>query len=168
MSADLTRRIVVLRHAKSDHPLGTADHDRPLAERGQRDAKAAGRWLADRGITLDLCLCSTATRTRQTWECAAGELPQQPATVYEDRIYDASYAELVALLRETPEDVGTVLVIGHNPGMHALADTLAGGLVDHFPTSAIAVISFGGSWRDVEDGVGTLDEVWTPRESATR
>ena len=172
MSTETTRRIVLLRHAKSDHPVGMSDHERPLAERGRRDAPAAGRWLVESGIVPDLCLCSTATRTRETWKLAARELPKHPTTVYEDRIYDASHRALVTLLQETGDEVETVVLVGHNPGMHYLAVGLAGDQVegdgmatprDGFPTSAIAVLSFDGSWANVDDGVGRLEKFWTPR-----
>jgi phosphohistidine phosphatase len=169
-----TRRIVLLRHAKSDHPEGMTDWDRPLAERGRRDAPAAGRWLAERGITPDLCVCSPAARTRETWKLAAHELPHRPATVYEERVYDASHSTLLALLRETPDDVRTLLLVGHNPGMHSLATELAGdsapgspslseSIRDNFPTCAIAVLTFTGPWTNVADGIGDLEDFWTPR-----
>ena len=172
MSTETTRRIVLLRHAKSDHPVGMGDHERPLAERGRNDAPAAGRRLTESGIVPDLCLCSTATRTRETWKLAARELPKHPTTVYEDRIYDASHRALVALVQETSDEVGTLVVVGHNPGMHYLAVGLAGAPAegdgpalprDEFPTSAIAVLSFTGPWAEVEDGIGKLELFWTPR-----
>ncbi|MGW6455810.1 SixA phosphatase family protein [Streptomyces sp. NPDC055078] len=167
-----SRRIVLLRHAKADWPQ-VSDHDRPLAERGRKDAPVAGRRLADTGIALDLALCSTAARTRETWKLAVQELPDRPRTVYEERLYEASLGEIIALLNEVPDDVSNLLVIGHNPGMHALADALAGEAVgDHlprmnrsgFPTSAFAVIGFSGSWKTVEHGVGTLLDYWTPHD----
>ena len=79
------------------------------------------------GIAPDLTLCSTAARTRETWKLAVHELPHRPKTVYEERLYEASLGELIALLNEVPDDINDLLVIGHNPGVHALADALAGG-----------------------------------------
>ncbi|MET9888139.1 histidine phosphatase family protein [Streptomyces sp. NPDC006430] len=172
MSADTPRRIVLLRHAKADWPE-VSDHDRPLAERGRHDAPAAGLKLAETGITFDLALCSTAVRTRETWKLAVQELPHRPRTVYEERLYDASPGELIALLNETSDEVTDLLVIGHNPGMHALADALAGSAQGDtltrmsrtgFPTGALAIVSFTGSWKSVEHGVGTLLDYWTPQE----
>ncbi|WP_406057197.1 histidine phosphatase family protein [Streptomyces sp. NBC_01077] len=170
MSVDTPRRIVLLRHAKADWNE-ESDHERPLAERGRADAPVAGRRLAASGLTFDLALCSTATRTRETWKLAVQELPQRPKTVYEDRLYEASLGELIALLNETSDEVSDILVIGHNPGMHALADALAseadGDLLARmnrsgFPTSAFAVLTFNGSWKSLEHGVGHLVEFWTP------
>ncbi|MCY0917774.1 MULTISPECIES: SixA phosphatase family protein [unclassified Streptomyces] len=170
MSADTSRRIVLLRHAKAEWSDGS-DHERPLAERGRHDAPAAGRKLAQTGIAFDLALCSTAARTRETWKLAVQELPHRPKTTYEERLYEASPGELIALLNETSDDVADLLVIGHNPGMHALADALSGSAEadalsrmhrSAFPTSALAVVSFTGSWKSVEHGVGTLLDYWTP------
>ncbi|MYV90667.1 histidine phosphatase family protein [Streptomyces sp. SID1034] len=170
MSVDTPHRIVLLRHAKADWPE-VSDHDRPLAERGRADAPAAGRRLAESGIALDLALCSSAVRTRETWKLAVHELPQRPRTVYEERMYEASLGELIALVNETPEDVSDLLLIGHNPGMHAMADALAGDAEGDalsrmnrsgFPTSSIAVLTFNGSWKSVEHGVATLVDFWAP------
>ncbi|MFJ6013678.1 SixA phosphatase family protein [Streptomyces sp. NPDC092952] len=170
MSVDTPRRIVLLRHAKAEWSQDS-DHERPLAERGRKDAPVAGRRLAGTGIDLDLALCSTAARTRETWKLAVHEMPRRPRTVYEERLYEASLGELIALVNETPEDVRDLLVIGHNPGMHALADALAGEAEGDalarmnrsgFPTSAFAVVEFNGSWKGVEHGVGKLVEYWTP------
>jgi phosphohistidine phosphatase len=172
MSVDTPRRIVLLRHAKADWPQ-VSDHERPLADRGRKDAPVAGRRLAETGITFDLALCSTAVRTRETWKLAVHELPQRPRTVYEERLYEASLGDLIALLNETSDDVNDLLVIGHNPGMHALADALAGRAEGDtlsrmsrggFPTSAFAVVEFTGSWKSVEHGVGTLTAYWAPHD----
>ncbi|GAA3069807.1 phosphohistidine phosphatase [Streptomyces olivoverticillatus] len=170
MSAEPTRRIVLLRHAKADWP-DVDDHERPLADRGRQDAPAAGRWLAGSGIVPELALCSTSLRTRETWKLAVHELPQRPRTVYEERLYEASLGELIALLNEVSDDVRDVLLVGHNPGMHGLADALAGSAENEllprmnrsgFPTAAVAVLTFTGSWKTVEHGVGHLAAFWAP------
>lgn len=166
----MPRSIVLLRHAKADWP-DVADHDRPLADRGRKDAPAAGEWLAGHGIAPQLALCSTAVRTRETWRLVAPHLPHRPRTLYEDRLYDASPGEIVAVVNEVPDETQDLLVVGHNPGMHAVADLLAAdsedaeaaaGLSRGFPTSGIAVIRFVGSWKSVEPGVGTLSSFWGP------
>lgn len=172
MSVAEPRRIVLFRHAKADWPQ-VSDHERPLAERGRKDAPVAGRKLADSGIPFDLALCSTAARTRETWKLAVHELPHRPRTVYEERLYEASPGELIAVLNETPDDVQNVVLIGHNPGVQGLADILAGGAegdartrMDRrgFPTSAFAVLTYSGSWKALEPGVGTLADYWAPSE----
>ncbi|GAA2666067.1 SixA phosphatase family protein [Streptomyces aculeolatus] len=171
MSAGTPRSIVLLRHAKADWAQDS-DHERPLAERGRADAPAAGDFLAAHDIDPDLTLCSSAKRTRETWKLVVGKLPRRPRTVYEERLYEASLGELIQVLNEVPDDVSTLLVIGHNPGMHGLADALAGSaegdtlsrLSRGFPTSGVAVVEFAGSWKSVEHGVGRLTEFWTPHQ----
>ncbi|MDF3302230.1 SixA phosphatase family protein [Streptomyces tropicalis] len=172
MSVAEPRRIVLFRHAKADWPQVT-DHERPLAERGRMDAAVAGRRLADSGIPLDLALCSTAHRTRETWKLAVHELPHRPKTVYEERIYEASPGELIAVLNEIPDDVQSVVVIGHNPGIHGLAEVLSGSAEGDarermgrrgFPAAAFAVLSCDGSWKSLEPGAAALVDYWAPSE----
>ncbi len=160
----------MLRHAKAEWAQ-ESDHERPLADRGRKDAPVAGRWLAGAGLVPDLTLCSTAVRTRETWKLVVSELPQRPRTVYDERIYEASLGELIALLNETDDEVRDLLLVGHNPGVHALADALAGEAEGDllprmnrsgFPTSAVAVLTFDGSWKSVEHGVGWLTAFWAP------
>lgn len=157
MSAETPRRIVVLRHAKADWPA-VADHDRPLTDRGRRDAPFGGQWLAGAGIIPDLTLCSTAARTRETWKLVAHELPQRPKTVYEERLYEATTGELITLINQTPDETRDLMLVGHNPGVQALTESLAGsaegdtlGQVRRgFPTASVAVLSFTGEWKAVE------------------
>ncbi|MQY33434.1 hypothetical protein SRB17_13950 [Streptomyces sp. RB17] len=172
MSAAEPRSIVLLRHAKADWPQ-VSDHERPLAERGRKDAAVAGRKLADTGITFDLALCSTANRTRETWKLAVHELAHRPKTVYEERVYEASPGELIAVLNETPDDVRNVILIGHNPGVHGLADILSGAAEGDardrmnsrgFPAAGFALLSFDGPWKGLEPGVATLRDYWAPAE----
>jgi phosphohistidine phosphatase len=172
MSVAEPRRIVLFRHAKADWPQ-VSDHERPLAERGRKDAAVAGRKLADTGIPFDLALCSTATRTRETWKLAVHEFPHRPKTVYEERLYEASPGELIALLNETPDDSQNVLLVGHNPGVQGLADILSGQsegetkerMSRHgFPAAAFAVVSFTASWKSLEPGMGRLLDYWAPTE----
>ncbi|GAA3795915.1 histidine phosphatase family protein [Streptomyces chiangmaiensis] len=149
------------------------DRERPLADRGRKDAPVAGRKLADTGIHFDLALCSTATRTRETWKLAVPELPHRPKTVYEERLYEASPGELIALLNETPDDVRNVILIGHNPGIQGLAEVLAEAADDEarermsrrgFPAAAFAVLGFDAEWKSLEPGTATLIDYWAPSE----
>ncbi|MEU8590669.1 histidine phosphatase family protein [Streptomyces sp. NPDC048664] len=172
MSSAEPRRIVLFRHAKADWPQ-VPDHERPLADRGRMDAAVAGRKLADAGIPFDLALCSTATRTRETWKLAVQELEHRPKTVYEERIYEASPGELIALLNETPDDARDAVLIGHNPGIQGLVEVLTGAAEDEareritrrgFPAAAFAVLSFDGTWKSLEPGTATLLDYWAPSE----
>jgi len=172
MSVAEPRRIVLFRHAKADWPQ-VADHERPLADRGRRDAPVAGRKLADSGIAFDLALCSTAARTRETWKLAVHELPHRPKTVYEERIYEASPGELIALLNEVPDEVRNLVLVGHNPGIEGLAEVLSGTAEEDarermtrrgFPAAAFAVLTFDGSWKSLEPGTASLVDYWAPSE----
>ncbi|MCX5523203.1 histidine phosphatase family protein [Streptomyces bobili] len=172
MSVAEPRRIVLFRHAKADWPQVT-DHERPLADRGRQDAAVAGRKLTDSGIAVDLALCSTATRTRETWKLAVHELPHRPKTVYEERIYEASPGELIALLNEVPDEVRDLVLVGHNPGIEGLAEVLSGTAEEDarermtrrgFPAAAFAVLTFDGSWKSLEPGTASLVDYWAPSE----
>jgi phosphohistidine phosphatase len=164
------RRLVLLRHAKSDWP-DVADHDRPLAKRGRRDAPAVGRWLGEAGYGPDAVVCSTARRAQETWELAAGGLlaavPGAAPTVrYEPRVYEASVLGLLMLVREFPPEWETALVVGHNPGMAELTVGLADPPPDPpaaFPTAAVAVLGLPGPWADAGPGEARLLCFRTPR-----
>jgi len=157
------RRLVLLRHAKSDWP-DVADHDRPLAKRGRRDAPAVGRWLAASGYAPDAVICSTARRARETWELVADGLlkaaPDAPPAVrYEPRVYDATVLGLLMLVREFPAEWRTALLVGHNPGMAELTAGLADPSSDPpsaFPTAAVAVLAVPGAWADTAPGEAGL------------
>jgi phosphohistidine phosphatase len=165
------RTLLVLRHSKSAYPEDTADVDRPLSDRGRRDAAKAGRWLLDQGLTPDLVVCSTAERARETWDLVSDQLSwaDEPGMVrYDPRIYEASPGDLLTVIQETPDEVSILALIGHNPGSAELAFALAGHRELSFPTSAVAVIGLHGGWADVAPGAGTLDTVWTPKGGSVR
>ena len=124
MAPDPTRRLILLRHAKSDWP-DVPDQDRPLAKRGRRDAPRIGRWLHEHGYQPDVAVVSAAARTRQTWDLVAPELGGSPAVRFEPRAYAASALTLLYLAQELPERYRTALLIGHNPGLSELATSLA-------------------------------------------
>ncbi len=143
--------LILLRHAKSDWSGHESDHDRPLAKRGRRQAPEAGRWLAVNVDSIDLAVVSTAQRARTTWDLASDELEQPPRTRHDDDAYAASLSELLDIVRHLDEALGTVVLVGHNPGIEALAETLTGETVP-MPTSALAVIELTSTW----DGAGRV------------
>jgi len=170
MTDDGERRLVLLRHAKSDWPLGIEDVERPLAERGRRDAAAAGPELARLGI--DAVLCSPARRTRETWRLVSAGLDPVPPVRVVRELYGADPEELVDVVRMVPPGVGTVLVIGHEPTMSGTASRLAGPESDagslarlktKYPTSAIAVLRLAGPWSELGLGNAVLEEFVVPR-----
>lgn len=161
------KRLIVMRHAKAAHRPGLADAERPLTGRGRKDAAAAGAWLASRGLTPDLVLCSPSLRTRQTWECLAPALASVPATGvwYEPRLYQADEEDMLDVVAGTPAEVPEVLVIGHNPAAEQVASSLTGRPALELPTSAIAVIGLGG-WARLAAAAGTAEAFWSPGSAA--
>jgi len=157
------RRLVLLRHAKSAWPE-VADHERPLAKRGRRDAPVMGRWLGESGYVPDAVICSTATRARETWDLAysgmtAAAPGAAPAVRYEPRVYEATVLGLLMLVREFDTGWRTALVVGHNPGLAELTVGLAGSGTEEphaFPTAFAAVLGLPGSWAEASPGEARL------------
>ncbi|MBS2963535.1 histidine phosphatase family protein [Actinocrinis puniceicyclus] len=173
-----TRHLLIMRHAKAAWPQ-VEDRLRPLADRGRRDAPAVGRWLRETalrldGFTLDRVVCSPARRTRETWELVAGELDAPPQPVYDGRVYAATAATLLTVLRETPPRVRGLVLVGHNPGMQSLAVALAHEdsgeplerILDKYPTSGVALFRVEGAWSRLLPGNALLTEFAVPRGAA--
>jgi phosphohistidine phosphatase len=165
------RTLLLLRHAKSDYPDGVADHERPLAKRGEREAGLAGDWLRANAPTVDAVLCSTATRTRQTLARTGIEAPTQ----FVDRLYDSTPGITLDVIGGVDElfgtDVRTLLVVGHEPTTSQLALGLAGDgdetaieqMMLKYPTSAIAVLGTDRPWQQLELRSATLIAFHVPR-----
>ena len=161
------KRLWLLRHLKSswDEP-GLADHDRPLAPRGRKAGKDVRQWAADHDVRPDLVLCSTAVRTRATFDLVAPALGT-PVVEFEGGIYHAWEADLVERLRVVAPDYEGVLMIGHNPGLHELAMLLAPPGPSAFPTGALAELRLGvDDWKDLQPGGAELVQLVIPRELA--
>jgi phosphohistidine phosphatase len=163
------RTLYLLRHAKSDWDDPTlADHDRPLAPRGRRNATALASHLETARIAPELIVCSSARRTRET---LAGILPTLDAETeirVEDELYAAGAVQLLERLRRVPADTASAMLIAHNPGLEDLAaqlDPSAGR--EPFPTGALETFALPG-WVALGPGGGVLTARWTPREGATR
>lgn len=147
------KRLTLLRHAKSapDSPTG-ADFDRPLNDRGRADAGHLGHKIRDLDLTFDLVLASPAQRVVETVEGVAGLSPQ-----YDHRIYDASTESLLDIVRSTDDQIGSLLLVGHNPGFEWLAARLTENEVEEMPTAALAEIELPVEhWREVAEGGGQL------------
>ena len=151
------RTLILLRHAKSDYPPGVADHDRPLAPRGRRDAPRAGEWIAQHCPVPDLVLVSSARRAQETWALASQSFPASTRVEEERRIYEAPLDVLERLVVGLDENLSTVVMVGHNPGLENLATALAtdgdpdalGRMAMKYPTSGIAVLEGHGAWADM-------------------
>jgi phosphohistidine phosphatase len=163
----MSRRLIVLRHAKATHKPGFADVDRPLTARGVRDADAAGQWLRARQMVPDLVLCSPSRRTRETWDRVAQALAGDGGGTgidvrYDARLYGADAGETLEILAEDPGDATTLLLVGHNPAAEQIAWRLTARGDLEFPTSALAVIDVS-DWDRLTAGAGTLRSLWTPK-----
>jgi phosphohistidine phosphatase len=169
-------RLMLLRHAKSEKAEpGLRDHERRLNDRGERDAETIGAYLARHGLLPDLVAVSTSQRTRQTWEHVAAMLSASPPASFEERLYNAGAEAILAVVKETKPAVRTLMVIGHNPGLHEGARLLiASGdvearerLNEGLPTTGLAVIDFAGKdWRKLHPHGGRLERFVTPRSLA--
>ena len=161
-----SRRLVLLRHAKSQWPEGVSDHERPLTDRGRRDATAAGRWLRahldDLGDRLDAVACSTARRARQTWALVAAELADPPEAAFDGAIYAAPPDALLAVVGDLPDDAATALLVGHNPGLQQLVGLLSGEDAE-MRTASVAALAWTGRWSDVTEHIASLEQNTTPR-----
>ena len=159
------RRVYLLRHAKSSwKDRSLADRDRPLAGRGRRAARAIADHLGAEGVRPELVLCSPARRARETLERVEGALGDEVEAVFEEGLYGASGAGRGCwrAFARSPE-VGSVLVIGHNPGLEQLALALASDgaelarMREKYPTAALATIDLPADrWSALERGGGEL------------
>ena len=165
-------RLLLLRHAKSSWDRAElADHDRPLAPRGQRAATAVGEHVRSLAEPPELVLCSSAARTVETLERIRFALPPTTSVTIDESLYGADADDLLARVLQLPSMVTSALLIGHNPGIGDLAVMLAGhgdgaalaAMRAKFPTAALANLVIDRPWSDVKAGVATLEEYWTPR-----
>ena len=166
------RRLILFRHAKAIRPTpGMRDLDRTLEDRGREDARIIGAYLARHGFVPARVVVSPSLRTRETWDHAATSF-KLPAATEDERLYEATPEDILAVITEVPAKIETLLLVGHNPGIHQLARILvATGDIDHreqlteeFPTSGLAVIDFAvDAWSKVHPQGGRLERFVSPR-----
>jgi phosphohistidine phosphatase len=163
------KRLYLLRHAKSSwKDTSLPDHDRPLAGRGRRAAKAIARHLSEHGIAPELVLCSSARRARETLDRIEPALGT-PAVRVERNLYAASAQALLERLRGVPDTVESVMLIGHNPGLQDLALDLARPsptaheLAAKYPTGALATLELSG-WHELDHSTAELVALVRPRD----
>lgn len=167
----MTRRLGLLRHAKSAYPVGIIDHERPLSTRGRRDAPVAGHVLRERLGDPDLVLVSSARRTQETWNLARLALVENVVEQTSERVYDASPGDVLDVIRSVPDAVKTLVVVGHVPGVSDLAILLAGSgdqaalaaMRQKFPTSGLACLDVVVPWQQLESSGGRLTSFDVPR-----
>jgi phosphohistidine phosphatase len=160
---------VLIRHAKA--AAGGPDADRPLTERGARDASAIGVWLGRAGLVPDRALVSPARRAAQTWELVDAAAAAREPAIVDVRIYDNTVEALLAVIRETPEGIGTLAVVGHNPSIAELAAVLDDGrgspeprraLDAGFGTGGVAVFTPATAFAEIAPGTATLTDFTRP------
>ena len=165
------RSLYLLRHAKSswDDP-SLSDHDRPLAPRGRRAVKLLAEYVEDERIAPDLVLCSSAQRARETLEGIESALGEAGAVEIEPDLYGASADDLLAGLREVPDDIGSVMLVGHNPAIQMLTLSLSGSgeqlesVGRKYPTGGLATLEFDGDWSALAPGAATLTAFVKPKQ----
>lgn len=169
------RELILLRHAKSswDDPR-LEDFDRPLAPRGRRAAPLMGREIARRGWLPEQVMVSAARRAWQTWRLVASELErEETAARPEEALYMASPETLIEALRAKGGHAQSILLVGHNPGLEALAARLCGAgsdedakgaLLDKFPTAAVARFEIAAGWVALDFGGGRLTHFLRPKD----
>ncbi len=159
------RQLILLRHAKSSwvNP-DLNDFDRPLNKRGQRSAKTLGKWLRKSGYAPEVTYCSTARRTRETWEA----LKLDGSLQLMEELYHASPDRMLGVLHGS--EASSVLMIAHNPGISALAHVLVDTAPDHprfadYPTGSLLVLEFDvESFSKVTPHSGHVREFLTPHD----
>ena len=170
----MSRQLFLLRHAKSswDDP-DLADHERPLAPRGDRACGLLADHLRATGLAPDLVLCSSAVRAVQTLEGVRAGLPAEAAVEVDGGVYGAGPSILLRRLRGLDEEVGSAMVVGHNPAIEELALGLAGEGGDReararmeakYPTGGLASFAFDGAWWDLDWGRATLEAFVVPKQ----
>jgi phosphohistidine phosphatase len=169
------RRLMLLRHAKTERAQpGEPDRDRPLTRRGRADAPAVGAYMARHGLIPDLALVSPARRARETWDLIAACFAKPPQAESAERIYNADPQQLIGLIAET-QDAHSLLVVGHNPGIHDLAvQLIASGdaemrerISEKLPTSGLVVIDLAfNDWSRLRPRAGRIERFVNPRSIA--
>lgn len=154
--------LILLRHAEAVPIEGDGnDRQRALSPRGEQEAQAAGLWLAARGLQPERVLCSPAHRANETTRLALAAIEHASVPLVAEEIYDATPGELLILL-DQHGDAGTVMLVGHNPGIERLVALLVEGRSDEFrgmPPAALAVLHLDGP---LEPGHARLDAFWSP------
>jgi phosphohistidine phosphatase len=162
--------LVVIRHAKSswDDP-SLADHDRPLSKRGRKALSPLRDHIEGLELRPELVMCSSSRRTCETLAGIRAAFGRKARVETDSSLYAASAEQLVTELRRLDDQVTTVVLIGHNPGVADLVDLLVSAsatgeaAIDTFPTAAVAVLSVAGPWSALQPACASLENFWAPR-----
>ena len=167
------RRLLLFRHSKAERAiLGAPDVNRALIERGRKDAGKIGAYMATHHLAPERVILSPAARCQQTWKYAAKEMKPEPAAMSVEKLYDATPHAILAVIKDQPASVHTLMVVGHNPAMHELALMLiASGdiearerLREKLPTSGLVIIDFAfDDWNRLHPASGRLERFVSPK-----
>jgi phosphohistidine phosphatase len=161
------KKLILVRHAKSSwNEPGLSDRDRPLNDRGERDAPKMGERLAKEGVKPDVILSSPAVRALATAQIIAGKLDFRRKDIrVDERLYLADADDLLEVIRELDDEAKRVMLVGHNPGLADLAHRCSSTISD-MPTCAVAMFGFDAkSWADVGDGSPATATLLTPKHA---
>ena len=159
------KNLFLLRHAKSSWDnAALGDFDRPLSKRGISNAIQLPEYIQKHSISFDLVLSSPSERTQSTLDLVLSSLDPIPTSNLKECIYHASASSLTQLIADQDDEINNLLIIGHNPGLHILTETLTNESIVKFPTCAFAKITNFNHWKDVDAGILTLESVITPKE----
>lgn len=159
------KNLFLLRHAKSSWGnAALGDFDRPLSKRGISNAIQLSEYIQKHSISFDLVLSSPSERTQSTLDLVMSSLDPIPSSNLKECIYHASAPSLIQLITEQDDEINNLLIIGHNPGLHILTETLTNESIVKFPTCAFAKITNFNHWKDIDTGILNLESLITPKE----
>ena len=167
------RRLLLFRHAKAERSEpGMEDRSRKLIERGRKDAARIGAYMASHALVPDRVMASPSARTQETWKFAAAAFRPGPTEAAVERLYDATANDILEVIKHAPASAHTLLIVGHNPGLHELAVMLVASgdietreqLREKLPTSGLVIIDFAfDEWAKLHPQSGRLERFITPK-----
>ena len=159
------KNLFLLRHAKSSWDnTALTDFDRPLSKRGISNAILLSQYIQKHCISFDLVLSSPSERTQSTLDLVLSYFDPIPITTLKESIYHASASTLTQLIKQQDNEINNLLIIGHNPGLHVLAESLTNESIVKFPTCTFAKITNFNHWKDIDTGILNLESLITPKE----
>ena len=160
------KQIYVLRHAKSSwNNINLSDFDRPLSKRGISDAVKLGKYISYNNIRVSLVICSNAERTKNTFDLIANDLNfSTKKAIYTDNLYFGEHNKIIEFIKNLDDKYQSILIIGHNPTLHALIEKLTNELIEKFATCNLANITSKNSWKDTSFGSCELKSLIKPKE----
>ncbi len=167
------RRLLLFRHGKAERAIpGAPNRDRALIDRGRKDAAKIGAYIASHHLIPDRVVMSPSVRTMETWKACASAFKQEPGAKSVEKLYNATQHDILAVIKDTPASAHTLMVIGHNPGLHELALMLiAAGdvearerLREKLPTSGLVIVDFAfDDWNRLHPQSGRLERFVSPK-----